>query len=131
MIGELYRTMAVDATPRRWFPALLWRGVLRAIATAEQAMADRNVPERHHALIRAQEIVGVLDQSFADAMMPAEAPAIHAAHQQTLRCLQSANLYNDALWLAQAREWASAMEQLWSEAARQAGPALEGRWQGC
>lgn len=131
MKGEFYRTTTVDASPRRWFPALLWRGILRSIAIAEQAMAGGNVPERHHALIRAQEIVGVLDQSFADTMMPEVAPTIHQAHQEVLRCLQSANLYHDARWLAPAREWATAMEQLWSEAARKADPTLEGKWEEC
>jgi flagellar biosynthetic protein FliS len=128
MIADAYREAAFDAAPRRLWPALMWRGVLALIQHAEEAMARGDVPARHQALMRAQEIIGWLDASFRDDLMPDAAPAVHAEYRRIQSLLRNANLRNDAETLHRAREGAMAIEGMWTKAAELAGPAVESRW---
>jgi len=128
---DVYQRVSLDAAPRRRYPSLVWRGILKLIRMAETAIADRNPAARHEALMRAQQLVGFMDAAFRDEVLPEAAPAVHELHRHMVNLLATANLRNDVATLGQARDLALALDETWSKAADLAPPDLEGRWTSC
>jgi flagellar biosynthetic protein FliS len=131
MMLDVYQRVALDAAPRRRYPSLVWRGILKLIRLAEEAIQAHRPSDRHQALIRAQQLVGFMDGSFRDELFPEVAPALHDLHRQVVRLLVAANLNSDLSALGQAREVAMVLDNMWTKAADTASPDLESRWHEC
>ncbi len=111
-----YATSEMDGTPKEMYPVLAWRGILKLLAEAERAIAERRVEDRHRALMRAQNLVAILDNAV-DMDHGGEAmQLVKASHHNILQLMVYANLSQDVGAVQKAREIAVLFEEMWSQA---------------
>jgi len=118
-MDDPYAVAEMDGVPKSWYPALAWRGVLKCMAQAEAAIKAGDIPLRHACLIRAQNLVAILDHAFDDTVAPSIAGPLHHSHQQVLDWLARANLQNSLDALEAARTIAIVFEDTWTRAVEQ------------
>jgi flagellin-specific chaperone FliS len=118
-MDDPYAVAQMEGVSREWYPSLAWRGVLKYVAQAEAAIAAGDIPLRHACLMRAQNLVAILDHSFQDDIAPSIAGPLHQSHRDVLHYLAEANLQNRAEPLQIAREVAMVFEATWTQVAQE------------
>lgn len=114
-----YAVAEMDGVSKSWYPALAWRGVLKCMAQAEDAIKAGDIPVRHACLMRAQNLVAILDHAFQDTAAPTLAEPLHKSHQHVLNYLARANMQNSVEAIEAARTIALAFEETWTRAVAQ------------
>lgn len=117
---QRYATSAVStASPARLL-VMLYERLLRDIAWAEQALADRDCAKANDQLQHAQQIVLELRTSL-DTTAWSGGPALSSLYTYLHGELVSANLEKDATRLIACREIVEPLHAAWESAARGAG----------
>jgi flagellar protein FliS len=118
---QAYRqTQAQTAAPGE-LVVMLYRGAVRFVSSAIEAIESRDIPTAHTNLVRAQAIVSELSETLDLERGGELARNLNAIYEYLNRRLIEANLRKDA---AAAREVHGLLRELlpaWEQAAREAG----------
>jgi flagellar protein FliS len=123
-----YRAAARAHLPRERLPAAALGGVLTYIGQAERAIAARDIPAAHRALVAAQQIVAVLRASLDHAAAPRLADHLDAIYAYILSELGRANVEKDPVRLRALVPVIAPLREAWDRAAELAPqtPVLAG-----
>lgn len=119
--GEAYRRGAVESAPSATLVLMLYRGAIRFIRQAAEAIERQDVETAHACLMRAQSIVLTLRSGLRPEMGPM-AQNLDSVYDYFLRRLMEANVAKDR---AAALEVAALLESLldaWEDVVRSPAP---------
>ncbi len=118
-----YASSARDYLPQYRYPEAALGGVLMYIGQARRAIAARDVPGAHEALITAQQVVALLRASLEPAAYPELAERLEALYGFILDQLREANLTKTVGPLDAVTPVVLTLRQAWERAAERVSGA--------
>jgi flagellar secretion chaperone FliS len=116
------QTQAQTAAPGE-LVVMLYRGAVRFVSAAAEAIENRDVPTAHNNLVRAQAIVSELCETLDLERGGDLARNLQAIYEYLSRRLIDANLHKDAAAAREVERFLRDLLPAWEQAAREAAAA--------
>ncbi len=112
-----YRSVQADHLPRVRWPAAALGGVLTYLGQAQRAMAQRDVPAAHEALVQSQQILALLRGGLDRGAAPELVDQLDAVYAFVQQGVGRANLHKDPEALHSVIPVVATLREAWEAAA--------------
>lgn len=111
---QLYQQNAVLSAAPEQLTLMLYTGAVKFIKLAIQLIEEKNIPEAHKSIVRAQDIILHLSNTLKDGH---EISAnLFELYRYIIQRLIDANLHKDTVILKEALELAEGLRDVWLQA---------------